>query len=212
MLVVPFAKEGYAALELENQSLYGVVVRLLSNAGLLTIEPMPDQQAWAAGMESMARPATALGGLLRPAISTTVVAALAWFCRAKISRRHDPRLLLEYGLVLLAMLLLSERTWKHHATTLPLVYLGVWYVLTCLPWSERFRGWFVAGLVVQLIMLVGLSEGLVGDRLADQIMDAGFFCSGLVLCFVQTGFLLHALAARESPRSSTTTGSIVRAA
>lgn len=197
MLVEPFAREGYAALEIANQSLYGVLVRLLSNAGLLSIAHMPDQQAWASGMEEMARPVTALGRLLRPAITLTALAALAWLCRAKTAKRHDPRLLLEYGLVLLAMLLLSERTWKHHATTLSLIYLGIWYALTCLPWSEKFRAWLVAGLVVQLVLLVGLSEGLVGDRLADRALDGGLFCWGLVLCFVQSAIMMRALQARE---------------
>lgn len=199
MLVEPFAREGYAALEIANQSLYGVLVRLLSNAGLLSIAQMPDQQAWASGMEEMARPATALGRLLRPAITLTALAVLGWLCRARTAKRHDPRLLLEFGLVLLAMLLLSERTWKHHATTLPLIYLGVWYALTCLPWNEKFRSCFVAGLMVQLALLVGLSEGLVGDRVADMALDGGLFCWGLVLCFVQSAMLVKALEAREAP-------------
>ncbi|HKQ46686.1 MAG TPA: glycosyltransferase family 87 protein [Phycisphaerae bacterium] len=202
MLVEPFAREGYAALEIANQSLYGVLVRLLSNAGILSIVHMPDQQAWASGMEEMARPATALGRLLRPAITLTALAALAWLCRAKTAKRQDPRLLLEFGLVLLAMLLLSERTWKHHATTLPLIYLGIWYALTCLPWNEKFRSWVVAGLGVQLVLLVGLSEGLVGDRVADMALDGGLFCWGLILCFVQSAMLVKALEAREPQPSA----------
>lgn len=210
MLVEPFAREGYAAMEIANQSLYGVLVRLLSNAGLMSIQHMSDQQAAASGMEEMARPATMLGRLLRPAITLSMLAVLAWLCRAKLSRRHDPRWLLEFGLVLLAMLLLSERTWKHHATTLSLIYLGIWYVLTCRPWSQKFRGWFVAGLAVQFILLVGLSEGVIGDDLADRTMDGGFFCWGLLLCFVQTAILVRALAAREGSDASAA-GLIARA-
>ncbi|MBN2561139.1 MAG: DUF2029 domain-containing protein [Phycisphaerae bacterium] len=199
MLVAPFALHGYATLEIPNQSLYGVALRLLSNAGVLSIEHMPTDQAMSAGMESMARPLTVAGRLIRPATSLVVVGILAWLCRSKCPSRRDPRLLLEFGLILLAMLLLSERTWKHHGTTLPIVYLGVWYVLTCYAWSKRFTAWFVAGLVVQIILLLGTSEGILGERLAESLLDGGVFCWGLVLCLVQTGILLRALGALGAP-------------
>ena len=89
------------------------------------------------------------------------------------------------------MLLLSERTWKHHATTLPLVYLALWYAVACLPWTDKFRAALVAGLGAQLVLLSLLGEGFVGDDLADKILDGGFFCWGLVLCFVQIVIILR---------------------
>ncbi|MFQ5502042.1 MAG: glycosyltransferase family 87 protein [Phycisphaerae bacterium] len=196
MLVAPYAIHGYATKSITNQSLIGVAMRLLSNAGILSIEHMPDAMVERTGMDWMVRPATWLGHLLKPAITLSVVGALAWLCRGKDAARRDPRRLLEFGLVLLAMLLLSERTWKHHATTLPIVYLGVWYALTCVDWSDRFRAWFVAGLGVQFALLVGSTQGLMGDRLANLMLDGGVFCWGLLLCFVQTGILLAALNRR----------------
>lgn len=208
MLVRPFAVEGYAALEIANQSLYGVLLRLLSNAGVIAIDYMPGQQALAAGMEEMARPATALGRLIRPAISLGVLAVLAWFCRFRLSDftgrsdqsknvRADIGNYLEFGLILLAMLLLSERTWKHHATTLPLVFVGLWYSVACLPWTNRFRGLMVGLLGAEFVLLVLLGEGLFGDELAEKMLDGGFFCWGLLLCFVQTAIILSKL-----PRSN----------
>ncbi len=193
MLVRPFAIEGYAATEIANQSLYGVLLRLLSNMGILSIESMPAEEMFKAGMEHMDRPATTLGRMLRPAISLGMLAVLAWACRRRGTPRSDPVRLLEFGLILVAMLLLSERTWKHHATTLPLIYLGIWYVLTCLPTTDRFRAMCVVGLVAQLILLVILGEGIVGDRLADKLLDGGLFCWGLVLCFVQIVVMLRYL-------------------
>lgn len=193
MLVEPFAIHGYAAHEPANQSLYGVLMRLLGNAKILKIEEMSTSMAFESGMEVMARPATSLGRLLKPAITLPILAALAFFCRTKTRDRRDPRLLLEFGLVLLAMLLLSERTWKHHATTLPIVFLGVWFCLTCRPLSDRFRAVFVAGLGVQFVLLVLLSEGILPERLADHLLDGGVFCWGLVLCFVQVAWLLRAV-------------------
>ena len=44
----------------------------------------------------------------------------------KADRRDDPRLLGEFALVVLAMLFISERSWKHHYVTvlLPITYLA----------------------------------------------------------------------------------------
>ena len=192
MLVAPFAIHGYAAHEPANQSLFGVVMRLLGNAGVLKLEAMPTDLAFQSGMEDMSRPATTLGRMLKPAVSLPVLAVLAYVCRARGTDRRDPRLLLEFGLVLLAMLLLSERTWKHHATTLPIVFVAVWYALVCRPHTDRFRAWFVAGLSAQLVLLLLLSEGILPDRLSERLLDGGVFCWGLVLCFVQGAILLRA--------------------
>jgi alpha-1,2-mannosyltransferase len=189
MLVRPFAVDGYAALEIANQSLYGTLVRVLSNAKLLSVEQMPTEQLYQVGMEEMARPLTAMGRLLRPAISLGVLGSLAWICRGVVKRRSDPGLWLEFAMVLVAMLLLSERTWKHHATTLTLVYLIVWYCLTMYEMSDKFRAFFVGGLVVQLFLLVIGSEDLLGDELADRMLEGGFFCWGLLLCGIQAAVL-----------------------
>ncbi|MCH8970388.1 MAG: hypothetical protein IIA66_14875, partial [Planctomycetes bacterium] len=107
-----------------------------------------------------------------------------------IVSRRDPRLLLELSLVLVAMLLLSERTWKHHLVTLPIVYLATWQVLTCVDWSARFRMVFVAGLAVQFVLLV-LAKGTVA-------LFAGVITFGLLLCFVQNAVLLGRMRTRMS--------------
>lgn len=193
MLVRPFALEGWAELSIPNQSLWGVVMRILSNAGVLPVEHMPLEQAMRTGQESMARPASAAGRLLRPLISLSVVAMLAWACRRRVADRRDVRLALEFALILIAMMLLSERTWKHHATTLPLVYLSIWYALTHLHWGQLRRGVFVALLGAQWFMLVASSEGLLGDHLADQMMDGGIFCWGLMLAAIQIVVMLGKL-------------------
>jgi alpha-1,2-mannosyltransferase len=195
MMVAPYALHGYTALVQDNQALYAVLMRVLSNAGLMSVQDMSGVQAMNAGIDAMARPATLIGNLLRPAISLAIVGSLAWLCRTRADSRRDPRLLLEFGAVLLAMLLMSERTWKHHATTHPIVFLGVWYALTCLHWSDRFRACFVAGLVLVWLLLVGSSQGLVGKNAADMLLEDGGFCWGMVLCFAMVGVLLRGLRA-----------------
>ncbi len=122
-------------------------------------------------------------------VNVVMVLLLAWLCRSPLTARRDPRLLLEFSLVLLAMLLLSERTWKHHLTTLPIIYLSTWSALTCVDWPKRFRQVFVVGLGVQFLLLV-LAKGTVA-------LFAGVITFGLLLCFVQNAILLRRLRLRE---------------
>ncbi len=59
-------------------------------------------------------------------VSVAILGGLAWLCRTKNARRDDPRLLGEFSLIVLAMLFISERSWKHHYVTvlLPFTYLA----------------------------------------------------------------------------------------
>jgi hypothetical protein len=148
-------------------------------------------RAWAAdlvalrtGMPLMGRPDSRLGALVLRAAGLGLIVVLAWLCRTRTGDRRDPRLLLELSLVLLAMLLLSERTWKHHLVTLLVVYLAAWQVLACTPWSSRFRAVFVAGLAAQLLLL---------QARADVLLYAGLITLGLLLAFLQNGWLLRRL-------------------
>jgi hypothetical protein len=191
MLIAPFAFKGFAAVESANQSVYGVAVRLAEMIGFPPVERMPLQDAMSAGMEEMARPAGVWRFILRGAISLPILATAAWLCRSRDASRRDPRVLLEFALILIAMLLLSERTWKHHATTLPIVYLTLWYVVTCLNWSDRQRAWLAGGLFAQLALLNFTTSGIFGDRGAEALLRVGAFTWGLLICFVQTGWMLR---------------------
>ncbi len=141
--------------------------------------------------------------MIRPVISLGLIGSLVWLCRARCASRKDPRRLLELALVLLAMLLLSERTWKHHGTTVAIVYLAVWYALTCVPWPGRFRSVLVALLAVQWVLLVGSSVGLLGSSIAKLLLVVGAFTWGWLLCFVQIAIMLRYLRDKpESPAAS----------
>jgi len=201
MLVGPYMREGWVTATEANQSLYGVLLRLANNAGLVAVEDIPLSKADTAGMLDMFRPVSPYIRMVRPLIPIAFLGVLGILCRTRTELRRDMRLLIEFSLVLLTMLLLSERTWKHHGTTLVIVYLGVWYVLTCVSWSDRFRAGFVAGLIAQWVLLVGTSSGILGDDLAEIMLNGGAFCWGLLLCFVQTAVMLWR-AGRLTPAMS----------
>ncbi len=66
-----------------------------------------------------------LVGQLTRGVAVGLVVLLAYLCRTKTTDRRDPRLLGEVALVVLTMLFVSERSWKHHYVTvlLPYTYL-----------------------------------------------------------------------------------------
>jgi len=204
MLVAPFLLHGYATINEFNQSLYGVLLRVGESVGVLQLERMHIDDALLAGNDVMARPLGA-AAYLKPAISLSFLLALAWLCRSSARSRRDPRRLLEFAVVLIAMLLLGERTWKHHATTLLIVYLALWHSVACLPWTDRVRALLAGGLFLQWLLLMATSEGFLGDAFADRAMFAGAFCWGLVLAFVETGIILW-LIGRPTGRGAEWTG------
>ena len=200
-MVAPYAVHGYLSNEIANQSLPATMMRWAEHVGWLSVEDMPSEMIQQTGMEHMARAATTAGRLYLRAGGALIVLLLAWWCRGRLARparRHDARPALEFALVLLAMLLISERTWKHHAVTLVLVYLSIWRGLACEAWSDKFTVVFVIGLVAQWLMLTGSGEGVFGDAFADLLLYNGVFCLGLLLCFIQTGAMLAVMRRKES--------------
>ena len=108
-----------------------------------------------------------LVGYLIKAVVFGLLGLLAWLCRTPAENRRDPRLLGEVALVVLTMLFVSERSWKHHYVTvlIPYSYLvaeffssrvsprsrilivGSWAVSFSLmaATSTEFGGWFAEG-------------------------------------------------------------------
>jgi hypothetical protein len=141
-----------------NQSLAGVLTRLLTQ----TKELGPHGNGGTAfdlNVVSWSPEAVAIG---IKALSITLIVLLAVFCRTRADRRDDPRLLGEFALVVLTMLFVSERSWKHHFVTiaLPLAYLV--YRLA-LPVLERgARAVLGVGLALSALLMLTTSEEVGG--------------------------------------------------
>ncbi len=99
--------------------------------------------------------------------SAGVVALLALFCRTKTTKRTDPRLFGEFALVVLTMLFVSERSWKHHYVTLllPFAYLAPRLVL---PGISRRARWIVAESLFAAMFLMGTTSSELGRFFAKH--------------------------------------------
>lgn len=198
LMVLPIVQAGAITVVPENQALFASLLRVLAAAGVLQLEladaalGIPEQWALGAGLYV---PRAAWAPWLGRGLFVAVVAVVLWFSRRPTADRSDPRLAVEYSLVLVAMLLLSERTWKHHAVTLLLPAMTAWLLVACYTPDKRRRAWLVAALFVQLALAVGLTEGLVGERVSEYALHAGAFCLGLMVMFV----VLLVLACQPTP-------------
>ena len=70
------------------------------------------------------------------------VLAVVLLCRAPRTERQGWRFAAECGLIVLGMLLFSERTWKHHAVTLLIPAAALAFSVT-LDLPERLRRFLV---------------------------------------------------------------------
>ncbi len=138
------------------------------------------------------------------ALSIGMVGLLAMLCRTDTNRRDNIRFLGEFSLVVLTMLIVSERSWKHHYVTVLLPYTYLIFRLWAYPLPRTLR-FLVGGCLAlsSLLMLTTSSEvgGLfangTGHKLA--LFYGMFFWSGVVL-YAGTAMVLR-FETREALRA-----------
>jgi hypothetical protein len=120
-ILSPYVNSGEVGIQEINQSMIGTITRLF------TEEKETGRYTVALKGLNLANVDRGVLVYLLKGLSVLFVGLLAWFCRTKTTRRDDPRLLGEFALIVLVMLFVSERSWKHHFVTLmiPFTYLGI---------------------------------------------------------------------------------------
>lgn len=115
----PFISDGVPSRHEMNQSLVGVLFRLLTKS------PSGGRYDPILQLQPIFSLAPKRVEYLVKGIQVAFVGLLALFCRTRGAKRTDPRMLGEFALVVLTMLIVSERSWKHHFVTLllPFTYL-----------------------------------------------------------------------------------------
>jgi hypothetical protein len=163
-MIAPYLVHGVVTPEKENQSLPGVLTRLLTHA--------PSFSAWVDGIytplayHNVADIGPGAVKRIVQVCQLLFLVLMVALCRAPVrsaglpaaDTRRGWRLAAEYSLILVAMLLFSERTWKHHCVTLMLPFAVLCYGLAAL----RVRSAGAAALAAGLLMATTIS-GVVGD-------------------------------------------------
>ncbi len=192
-MLSPFLTSGATSPQEINQSLGGVLTRLL------TATPTGDGRYDVHVALNLVSWPPKVVGLMIKGISVSLLGVLAFCCRTKADRRDDPRLLGEFSLVVLAMLFLSERSWKHHFVTLllPYTYLMAQFAFSGLRWPSRLT---IAGALWGSVIMMATTStelgGLFGRSQGHKIAQGyGMFLWAAVLLFVVTAW--RVLAERD---------------
>ena len=177
LMVRPALVENRVTSEHPNQSIPGVVYRLLTHSPSFIV--YPDNIPTPAAFHNLADIGT-------PAARRVVQGCLLAFgvvvvvlCRSPRTARAGPWVAAECALMVLAMLLFSERTWKHHAVTLLLPFAVLTQWLFAPDTTGRTRGGLVAVLVA--VALLTTVPGMFPEDVADLALVYGTHTVAFVL-------------------------------
>jgi len=115
-MLTPFLIDGSTSPQEINQSMVGVITRLLTE-----IQPGTNRYDVRLDLNLLALDPKVVSYLVK-GVALGLVGLLAVLCKTPIRDRQDPQLLGEAALVVLTMLFVSERSWKHHFVTMLLPY------------------------------------------------------------------------------------------
>ena len=120
-------------------------------------------------------------------LTAAFVLAVVLLCRAPRGERQGWRFAAECALIVLGMLLFSERTWKHHAVTL-LLPAAVLAHATMLGFPDRSRRFIVRSLVAAVLLMT--LPGPFGSRAQDLALVYGTHTIAFFLLIASTGLVL----------------------
>jgi hypothetical protein len=198
-MVQPYAVEGKITSEHPNQSLPGVLQRLLTHNPSFVDFP---NDVWTPTEyhNVVALDEAVVRWLVKGCMGVFALCVL-WRCRTPITDRTDWRLLAEFSVVALGMLLFSERTWKHHAVTLLLPFAVLAYQLSALRPPRATRNAVIATLVVSVALMTLTSSGLFDKQ--DRIGDLAQVYGAYLWAFLLLTASMFAALGRRAATSST---------
>lgn len=173
-MVQPYVFGGVITTDHNNQSLPGLMFRLVTRSP--SFSTYVNNQYTPVDYHNVLSLEPSLARWIIKGCMAVFVGLVVWKCRTPTQPRPGWRLPAEFSLVVLGMLLFSERTWKHHCVTLVLPFAVLVYGLAVLRPGKRMRAWIIATLAaVALLMLTtstSLFEGWEGAAKMAQVYGA----------------------------------------
>ena len=186
-MLSPYLVSGAASDQEINQSMVGVLTRLLSDSktGTGRYDVHLDH------LNLFSLPPRIVGYIIK-AVSLGLIGLLALFCRTKTERRDDYRLFGEFSLVVLTMLFVSERSWKHHFVTLLLPYTFLAYRFGAAHLTTRVKLILAAAMWLSAIFMATTSSelgGLFGGHQGHKLAQGyGMFLWAAVILYIATAW------------------------
>lgn len=155
-MLTPYIEKGAASPQEINQSMVGVLTRLLTDQrtgpGRYDVHLDLNFVSWS----------PAAVGMIVKGLSVGLVLLLGLLCRTKTTKRDDYRLFGEFALIVLTMLFVSERSWKHHYVTLLLPYTYLCYRIGVTPGRWPVRAVLGSAVVLSALFMATTSSELGG--------------------------------------------------
>ncbi len=170
VMILPFITGNVITSEHNNQSLPGVVTRLLTAAP--SFSTYINGQYVPLRYDNIASLSPTMAGLITKAAMVMFGLLVVLTCRTPtrvkgmpaIVTRRGWRLAAEYSLICIGMLIFSERTWKHHCVTLLLPFAVLCYGFSSVDWSRGTRRIVGMCLVLATVLMYTTSTGLYGEN------------------------------------------------
>jgi hypothetical protein len=188
VMVIPYARDGVVTSKHNNQSLPGLIYRLGTDSpSYISYEGEKYVPVQFDNVVSLS-PETA-GWIIKGCMAAFVLGA-ALVCRTRIRDRDGWRLAAEFALVLLGMLLFSERTWKQHCVTLMLPFGVLCYCLAVIRVSRLLRGYLIGTLALVVVLISATSTGLLHRSIAKPAQVYGAYVWSFLLLTAALAVLL----------------------
>ncbi len=175
-MITPFVVQGVVTSEHQNQSLPGLLYRLTTAS--------PSFIDWEKSINTYDNLVTLDVSTVKWILKGCMLAFAAlviWCCRTPISSRQGWRLAAEFSIVLLGMLIFSERTWKHHCVTFlaPFAVLS-YYLAVCRP-GRGLQITLISLLSLALIFMASTSTSLIAHLDAKMAQVYGAYLWAMCL-------------------------------
>ena len=164
-MVHPFVVEGKVTSEHHNQSLPGLASRLLTHSP--SFSTYVNNEYTPTHYDNLLDLSPGAARWLVKVCMGLFALLVVWACRTPTTPRENWRLGAEFGIVLLGMLLFSERTWKHHCVTLVVPFASICYYLgVCAP-GKGLRAYLIGSLAASML-LIATTSNTVPDSAVDH--------------------------------------------
>jgi hypothetical protein len=205
-MVHPFIIEGKVTSEHHNQSLPGLVARLATHSP--SFSTYVNNEYTPTHYDNLLDLSPALARWLVKGCMGLFALMVVWICRTPTVPRAGWRLSAEFSIVLLGMLLFSERTWKHHCVTLVLPLAVICYYLATASPSKGLRAYLIGSLAATMALMATTSNTAAeGATHHDHLYELFAKQAQVYGAFVVAYFVLLAalVVLLRRPADSTTT-------
>ncbi len=165
-MIVPYVVGGEVTSSHENQSLPGAATRLLSHSpSFVDYDPQPPHAPRPQRYDNLLDLPPAAVQWLVKGVALLFAGLVVWRCRTPLAPRAGWPLAAEFSVIVLGMLLFSERTWKHHCVTLVLPFAVLCYHLgACRP-TGRMKAYLIGTLAV-VVLLMGSTSSISSEKVS----------------------------------------------